>query len=468
MSLPNPKGLQREVLALPSVGHFVVLGTAGSGKTLLAILRASYLSKAETQNGEKTLLVTFNKSLITYLTSLADAELDKVDVINYHKFARGYLHHRRLISRNCIASSTLKLSFIVEAIENVKKEVGENSTLNRAPEVFNEEIDWIQKMGINSLEDYIKVQRVGRLGTRITKENRIYFFKVYLKYIELREKSGYTYDWIDISSKVRDEFIKDSELRMYKHIIIDEGQDFSPTMLQSLVNAIPSDGSLTFFGDVAQQIYGSRVSWRTAGIRPPKIWYFEENYRNTQEIAALGLSISKMPFFNDDVDLVEPRTPKASGPLPTLVKYKNEEEELNSIVSNSISLGKTQMVAILVRDREAVRTIVEKFSEKGVSVQELHGYMSSWNSKPGISVGTYHSAKGLEFDSVLLPYCDKSRLPRMDRIIALESVEEAMSEEVKLIYVAVTRAKVRLLIAYSEELTALFPDRDELYRRLEL
>jgi ABC-type taurine transport system ATPase subunit len=40
MSLPTPIGRQKDVLYLPTQGHFVVLGTAGSGKTTLAVLRA--------------------------------------------------------------------------------------------------------------------------------------------------------------------------------------------------------------------------------------------------------------------------------------------------------------------------------------------------------------------------------------------------------------------------------------------
>ena len=37
----KPQGKQYEVLALPANGHIVVLGTAGSGKTTIALLRAS-------------------------------------------------------------------------------------------------------------------------------------------------------------------------------------------------------------------------------------------------------------------------------------------------------------------------------------------------------------------------------------------------------------------------------------------
>lgn len=43
MPLPTPIGRQKEVLYLPAKGHVAVLGTAGSGKTTLAILRSAYL-----------------------------------------------------------------------------------------------------------------------------------------------------------------------------------------------------------------------------------------------------------------------------------------------------------------------------------------------------------------------------------------------------------------------------------------
>jgi hypothetical protein len=37
--LPQPKGRQSDVIYLPGVGHQVVLGTAGTGKTTMAMLR---------------------------------------------------------------------------------------------------------------------------------------------------------------------------------------------------------------------------------------------------------------------------------------------------------------------------------------------------------------------------------------------------------------------------------------------
>lgn len=475
MPLPTPEGRQKEVLCLPEKGHYVVLGTAGSGKTTLAIHRAAYLARRIKTN-QKVLLVTFNKSLVTYLNSISDNNLYKVDVRNYHWFARGYLGFKGMLGRNDIVPSmnydkeNRKLTFIKMAIEEIAQSEGSNSTLSRAPEVFYEEICWMQKMGITTLEEYVDAERIGRSGTRITRENRKHFFDVYQMYLEIRDRNNFKYDWDDIAFTVKEELENDKDERIYKHIIIDEGQDLSPIMLQSLAFAIPEDGSVTFFGDVAQQIYGGRISWRNAGLKVTKneIWKFDQNYRNSKEIADLAIAISKQTFFKQNTDLVTPVEPKASGPKPVLAKFNDEDAELDWVVKNAISIAARQTVAILVRTRELVKVVKRKLNSNRASYQELDRDLSSWDSNPGISVGTYHSAKGLEFDTVFAPYCSESRIPDQDKITALEDREEALSEECKLIYVAVTRAKRGLVISYSGQAAEIIPVSDSLYSKREM
>lgn len=204
------------------------------------------------------------------------------------------------------------------------------------------------------------------------------------------------------------------------------------------------------------------------GFRNAKIWRFRQNYRNTREIANLGLAISKMPFFNEDADLIEPLFPRASGPMPALIKFEDEEKELDYFIDDVKEYSQTQQVAVLVRDRGTVTHVISKLSLAGLRSQELNGDLSRWNTDPGISVGTYHSAKGLEFDTIILPFCNKERLPSEDKILALESREEALSDEIKLIYVGVTRARRGLFISYSGELTELLPTDDGLYQEFEV
>lgn len=81
----------------------------------------------------------------------------------------------------------------------------------------------------------------------------------------------------DLALYVFKELKNDQSERRYTHIIVDEGQDFSPMMIKSLVEAVADGGSFTFFGDVAQQIYGSRLSWRDLGVDTNKIWRFESH-----------------------------------------------------------------------------------------------------------------------------------------------------------------------------------------------
>ena len=61
--------------------------------------------------------------------------------------------------------------------------------------------------------------------------------------------------------------------------------------------------------------------------------------------------------------------PTASSPLPALVKFENEENELKWVVENAISASARQSVAILVRNRELVNIVEEKVREKGIKPQ---------------------------------------------------------------------------------------------------
>jgi superfamily I DNA/RNA helicase len=259
-----------------------------------------------------------------------------------------------------------------------------------------------------------------------------------------------------VLSELRD----DDAPRLYKHVVIDEGQDLSPEMIRSLVTAVPRDGSVTFFGDVAQQIYGQRISWRSAGLKVREVWRFEENYRNTKQIANLALEIAAMPYFQGGPDIVAPKSPTADGPLPTLVPCKNIHEEVQFITDQAKRIASTRSVAILARFREDEDRFKALLPSSAV---RLDRDMAVWRSGPGVFYGTYHSAKGLEFDAVIMPFCDSSRLPVPEDVLALGE-DEAMAQDGRLLYVGVTRARASLIITHSSTLTALLPDAEELYQ----
>ncbi|MBA3366249.1 MAG: ATP-dependent helicase [Actinobacteria bacterium] len=320
MALPIPIGRQRDVLELPIEGNYAVLGTAGSGKTTLAILRAAYLADRQTDHAGRTLLVTFNNALVKYLRHLGQSELHGVSVETYHLFARGYLSHRGQLGRSDICGDrNARRALITQAVTAVASQYQPNGFFERPLDFFSEELRWLAQYGIRTQEQYEAAERVGRTTTRVQPGFRPVVWEIHEEYRRLREAKGWRYDWDDIAAAAATAFQEDAEERLYRHVVIDEGQDFSPEMLRSLARAVASGGSLTFFGDVAQQIYGQRLSWRSAGINlSAPVIEFTENYRNTREIARLALAISRMPFFVGDPDLVEPNEPAAEG-LPRRV-----------------------------------------------------------------------------------------------------------------------------------------------------
>ena len=242
MPLPQPEGKQREVLALRAEGHVVVLGTAGSGKTTMAIHRAAYLANRIAHHGGRTLLTTYNKSLVTFLEHLRPPNLENVDVVNYHKFARGYLACKGLMSWNDICSDSDREALISQATLCVAVRHEGQSIFARPAKFFSDEIRWMQQHGIKSKEDYVERERIGRSSARVTREQRPAMYEVLTEYHELRAANGKCYDWVDLASAARRALEKDKTDRLYRHVVIDEGQDFSPEMVRSLALAIPHGG----------------------------------------------------------------------------------------------------------------------------------------------------------------------------------------------------------------------------------
>ena len=457
--LPTPVGRQREVLYLPPQGHTVVLGTAGSGKTTLAILRSLYLSDPSAAHGGRTLLVTFNRCLVTYMEHLGGTVERRLDVRNYHRFARGYLDSRNRLPWNSICGSEERLQLIELAVGDARAAGAQNLILQRPTKFLDEEFQWIQRHGIGTAEDYVDAERMGR-STRVTKVARTDVFDLYRHYLERRRQAGKLYDWDDLASAVRRELADDGRERLYRHVVIDEGQDFSPEMLRSLAAAIPDDGSLTFFGDIAQQIYGHRMSWRNAGLRAPKIWRFQENYRNTKQIARLALALAAMPQFPDDPDLVEPSAPAAAGPLPVLVERSSESGEHELVVSRAVDLARTETVAIFLRTRDQEASL-RRYLPSGTT--RLHGKLDRWPNGPGLFYGTYHASKGLEFNTVFMPFLSDDRWPHRPDVDAVGR-EEAAVRDSRLLYVGITRARSTLVLTYTGKPTALLPTVVGLYQ----
>jgi superfamily I DNA/RNA helicase len=208
-------------------------------------------------------------------------------------------------------------------------------------------------------------------------------------------------------------------------------------------------------------IYGEGLSWRSCGLNVQAVERFADNYRNTAEIARLAIAMSEMPHMaGDKDDLVVPRQPVAGGPKPTLAECRDEAQEIAIVKRQAADLARNGTVAVLARTWADARRACA-----GLTTRRLHKDMARWEVEPGVYCGAYHSAKGLEFDAVIMPFCGRQHMPPHDKIAAYGEAG-AMSREGRLLYVAITRARTDLLITYSGDITPLLPTGDGLYARV--
>lgn len=179
-------------------------------------------------------------------------------VENFHTFARGYLASRsKMPYAGILGDVDERLRLIQKAIQQVRQCYEASLFFDRPIEFFSEEIKWISQHGLKTCDMYRDAERLGRGTARVDRRLRAVVFEIYEAYRQLRSAMNKLYDWDDLATEVCQEFDADHSARRYRHVIIDEGQDFSPEMVRALGKAISKDGCLTLFGDMAQQIIRS-------------------------------------------------------------------------------------------------------------------------------------------------------------------------------------------------------------------
>lgn len=101
------------------------------------------------------------------------------------------------------------------------------------------------------------------------------------------------------------------------------------------------------------------------------------------------------------------------------------------------------MIQELIRDIKSLEELQEYCLSYGEVLKEMQ--MSDKNEDRGVHITTYHGSKGLEYNTVILPHVNEGTVPGKNTT-DIDDIEE----ERRMFYVAMTRAKDRLIITYVE------------------
>ena len=429
---------QRAMVERSFDGPARVSGSAGTGKTVVALHRAVRLARADP--ARRILLATFSEPLARELAS-------KVKVLAPE--ASGIVPRITVSDWANVADELFQLSTgrrpriagaeaLAELIANAAAEADVHGFSDRF--LLSEWTNVVDAWGIDGLEAYAQVPRLGRRSPLGPKQ---------------RERLWSVFDRVRSALSARGLFTRSSVYRQvaadyrvrtdkpFGAIIVDEAQDLGPAELVFLSAITPGHADALFFaGDLGQRIFQHPFSWKALGIDVRgRSSTLKVCYRTSRQIR--GMADGLLPGALRDPDgNQEDRDGTVSlfdGPAPVvsiLDSYDAEIAVVAKFLEDAISDGVAPAeIGIFVRDPASIG--------RARKAAQLAGVDSA------ATVALMHLAKGLEFRAVAVVACDEDSLPLQSRIedAADEGeLDDIYETERQLLYVACTRARDRLIV----------------------
>ena len=425
---------QREFVERDFAGPARITGSAGTGKTVVALHRAVRLA-GEGGEGSRVLLATFDADLAAMLGTKLDrlASGDARARIEASDLRSALLRlHERAIGPVRIATD--------EEVAAILEEARARANLDVDPRFLHDE--WrlvIDTHGIADAATYRNLPRMGR-RKRLAGAKREALWEVFADVREeLRGKERSTYfgalhrlAGADIASA-------------YDHCIVDEAQDIALPELRVLA-AIAGDrpNGLFFAGDIGQRIFRPAFAWSGAGVEVRgRSRALRVSYRTSRQIRerADGLLPSTLVEIDGSEEGRGGIRSVFEGPPPDVRIEADEEDEIETVAA-----WLRERAGEGIADSEIV-VLVRSEAERGRAQRtvEASGLL--------VSIAPMHTAKGREFRAVAVMACDESVIPSEARLRGAEdeaALAEIYATERHLLYVACTRARDRLLVTAVE------------------
>lgn len=440
---------QQDLVAKEYSGPARISGSAGTGKTVVALHRAAYL--ARTDSDARVLLTTFSDALANSLQT----KLRRLISSEPHIGERLEVHSMDAIGRRLYESNFGRIEL---ASREVIRQLLQECAADAEGHSFSHHFlltEWEQVVDawqLHSWEEYRDVRRLGR-KTRLPEQQRLVLWSIFQKIrSSLRDQDLLTIP--DMFSRLAF-YLADREHPPFDFAVVDEAQDISVAQLRFLA-ALGGNrpDSLFFAGDLGQRIFQQPFSWKALGVdirgrsRTLRI-----NYRTSHQIRRQADQLLD-PQLADVDGVTEERGGTVSvfnGPEPTIRVLESPEEEAQAVGEWLTNFRETGLmpheIGVFVRSEaelDRARWVVEA---AGLPYKVLD---ESFEAAGGcVSISTMHLAKGLEFRAIAVMACDDEVIPSQERIetVADEAdLEEVYETERHLLYVACTRARDYLLV----------------------
>jgi mRNA-degrading endonuclease RelE of RelBE toxin-antitoxin system len=442
---------QRQIVEQKFSGPARVSGSAGTGKTVVAIHRAANILKEDAQ--ARLLLTTFS-------LPLANALDGKLRILIGDD--KGVVPRFTILSFRDVASELFTLAFgyhprpaseeqVRGALKMAATELGVTAFTLRF--LMSEWLNVVDAWQVPDTQAFQSVPRLGRKN-RLGVKQRESIWPVFERARTSLSAQGLM-SWPMIFGEITRHFSTRTD-KPFTHVVVDEAQDLGVPELRMLAAIVPIGTDTLFFaGDLGQRIFQEPFSWKAIGVdirgrsRTLKV-----NYRTSHQIRQAADRL--LPNVVQDVDGIEQdrrgTVSVFNGPEPTIRTFpdtaaetKGIAEWIKSIVAEGVSPAE---IGLFVRSNNELARARAAVKAAGHAQLELSERLEQPQGR--IAIGTMHLAKGLEYKAIAVMACDDNILPLQERVETVadaSELDEVYETERHLFYVACTRARDQLIVS---------------------
>ncbi|MBY6164168.1 UvrD-helicase domain-containing protein [Mameliella alba] len=429
---------QQEYVDRDFIGPARVIGSAGTGKTVVALHRAARLAL---NHDARVLLTTFNRkladSLRAKLPQVASRDALAQITVEALPVLISRLHHEAFGASEIIDEASLRLF-----LEDFAR--AQNMAVD-ADFLFDEWSLVVDAWNISSQSEYRDLPRLGR-KVRMAAARRDALWEVFAAVRTRMASNG-----LKTEPQLAHELAQ-AGCFPFDHVLIDEAQDISVAELKLLGTMLGNTPNGLFFaGDIGQRIFRAPFPWTAAGVdlrgrsRSLKV-----NYRTSHQIRSQSDRLLPETLVEADGNEEGRKgiTSIFDGPSPTFLEFESFEDEMSEL-KNWISARvdgdqiPVSELVILVRHSDQIEPVRQTMNRQDLQVLPMH------------------DAKGAEFRAVAIAGLNDGVLPDENRLIAAKDeaqLDEIMNTERHLLYVAATRARDHLWMSGVTPISEYFAD----------
>ncbi|MDR6188439.1 DNA helicase IV [Agrobacterium pusense] len=439
---PWPTDEQLKIIADVRTGTEIIRGAAGSGKTTTALLRLRNLTdmfrsrhaRLHIQSPVKALVLTYNRTLCGYVEALAEEQASsaggvELEVATFASWAMRFTNNRDIIGRDEREYALARLS--------AKYDIKLSSTF------LASEVEYLRgRFTTHDYKNYLDAERTGRgIAPRVEKATREKILTVidsYNKELLVNQKL----DWEDITAAAAA-----APSAEYQIIVVDEAQDFSATQIKALRKHLADQHAFTLVVDTAQRLYPRGYTWKEAGIDAVQTQFhrLSKNHRNTVEIAAFASGIVAGLKLDDDGTMPDLKAATRHGPKPAVLKgkYNKQLSAAISYIKNKVDLENETVAFLKPQGGRWFADIRDRLEAEGLPYEDITRERIWVNNDVNLVLSTMHSAKGLEFDHVIILGLNQENTPHDDDV---DDDQHQLFR--RLLAMAVARARKSVVIGY--------------------